>query len=129
MSALTEESYKQLMQRMQVKPKRGEKERMESLIHQSKAVGAENFDPREYYSDTREIEGRGLCGLEVFMHTTGIVWGIDEYSKAGRWCYEHHADAVEAFAAWNGVGDPPGPWIKYKGECERLGPGAVGEFA
>lgn len=128
MSALTEESYKDLMNSLKVKPKRGEKERMEALIHQSKVVQQENPDPREYYSSTREIKGRGLCGLCVFIHTTGIVWGIDQHSKAGRWCYEHHADAVEAFAAWDGVGDPSGPWIKYKGECERLGPGAIGKF-
>lgn len=34
---------------------------------------------------------------------------------AGRYCYEHAHEARAALVAWDGVGHPPGPWIKCKG--------------
>lgn len=63
----------------------------------------------------REIPGRGLCALHKFLFTTGIVWGLDDTGHKGRWCYPNVVTAVVAYTQWNGIGDPPLNWIKYKG--------------
>lgn len=69
----------------------------------------------------------GWCAInESFLYTSAIVTGITPMGYVGRYCYEHRHDAIDAFMEWNGHGDPPGPWIKYKGPPhERLGPGAT----
>lgn len=68
------------------------------------------------YYNIKFIPNLGLCGLKRFAFTTGLVVGMDNYSYKGRYCYPIHADAVKAINEWNGVGDPSGEWVKYKGE-------------
>ena len=63
----------------------------------------------------KEIEGRGLCGLKRFIFTIGLVFGINEMSFDGRYCFQDHAEAERCFWEWDGKGDPEGEWIKYKG--------------
>lgn len=64
----------------------------------------------------RQVPGYGLCGLGRMVFTVGVVWGIDEDEcYVGRWCYHSYAEAKEALSLWDGKGDPPGEWIKYKG--------------
>lgn len=83
-------------------------------------------DWKSEYECLRQVPGHGLCGLHKFMFTTGLVFGIDEQGYHGRYCYTQWADAWKALRAWDGTGDPSGPWIKYKGPpTERLGPGAT----
>lgn len=79
------------------------------------------------YSDLAEKPGVGLCGLMEFMFTGGLVVGLGPRSYKGRYCYETLLEAKLCLDAWDGQGDPPGMWIKYKGagQEERLGPGAV----
>jgi hypothetical protein len=67
------------------------------------------------YVQVREIPERGICALRKFMYTTGIVYGLDDSGYKGRWCYASMPMAVVAFSQWDGVGDPPMDWIKYKG--------------
>lgn len=82
-------------------------------------------DWRRYYTDVRELPNGGLVGLSKMAYTTGLVVGLEDTGYAGRYCYERASDARGALNAWTGEGDPPGPWIKYKGHGgERLGPGA-----
>jgi len=78
----------------------------------------------EGYYDIREIPGRGLCGLMRFIFTIGLVEGLTEHSYEGRWCYPYDlaAEAILAFSTWDGEGDPPGDWIKYKGRTEYSNP-------
>jgi hypothetical protein len=71
---------------------------------------------KEGYFNIKKIYKIGACGLFHFAFTTGLVVGIDLLGYNGRYCYEHLADAVEALENWDGVGDPEGNWIKYKGE-------------
>lgn len=79
-----------------------------------------------YYEYLREIPNKGKCGVQVFIYTYGLVVGVDSTGYAGRYCYERKEDAVAALVIWDGVADPAGPWIKYKGlGGERLGPGAI----
>lgn len=56
------------------------------------------------------------------LYTTGLFVGLDRMGWRTRFCYEHKVDAVAALDAWDGRGDPPGPWIKEK-PSDRLGPG------
>ena len=65
-----------------------------------------------------------LAGIMPMLYTTGLFVGITEAGWRTRFCYEHRKDAIAALDAWNGLGDPPGPWIKEK-PSDRLGPGAV----
>lgn len=66
----------------------------------------------------REIEGRGLCGVQRFIFTCGLLTNLRfvglTNSYDARYCYESRADAVRALATWDGQGDPPGDWIKEK---------------
>lgn len=71
------------------------------------------------YISPREIPGRGICALHKFMYTVGIVHGLDDGGYQGRWCYSGMVQAVVAFNRWNGEGDPPLDWIKYKGRREE----------
>lgn len=79
------------------------------------------------YANLRSANGRTI-GTQRMNYTCGLFVGLQQAWYDGRYCYEHEADAVKACLEWDGTGDPPGPWIKYKGEIERLGPGAVGEI-
>lgn len=72
------------------------------------------------YWNIKILNGK-ICALERFIFTTGLVVGLDEFGKQGRYCYEDKASAEAAIEEWDGIGDPPGPWIKYKGKGgERL---------
>lgn len=67
------------------------------------------------YIELKVIPGRGICGVSPFIFTVAVVYGIDEYSYEGRWCYATKAEALSGLREWDGVGDPSGEWIKYKG--------------
>lgn len=69
----------------------------------------------EGYYEIKEIESRGICGLMDFMFTTGLVIGMNEIGYFGRYCYKTRQEALDALNSWDGLGDPPGNWIKYKG--------------
>lgn len=74
------------------------------------------FLEKEGYKELREIPGRGVCGVFRFMFTVGVVLGIDSQGYKGRYCYGSEVQAMYAINTWDGIGDPPGNWIKYKGE-------------
>ena len=68
------------------------------------------------YFEAREIEGQGICALQMFIYTVGIVCGIDEVGRRYRYCYPNLLEAKTAFQEWDGQGHPTGKWIKRKGE-------------
>ena len=80
---------------------------------------------REGYREVRDVPEHGLCGLRDFLFTTGLVTGLTESGYKGRYCYEYLKDASAGLAAWDGAGDPLGPWVKHKAANgrDRLGPG------
>lgn len=82
----------------------------------------ENILKRNGYVFPREVEGRGVCALQRFIFTTGLCYGLNEESYEGRYCFESGMDAKEALGKWDGVGDPPGNWIKHKGKIEYSNP-------
>jgi len=67
-----------------------------------------------------EVPGRGVCAVSRMAFTTGLFYNIDIVSEAkgcyeGRYCFKTMLDAIESLVQWDGVGDPPGGWIKHKG--------------
>jgi len=74
------------------------------------------FLEEEGYVQLKEIEGRGICGVRKFIFTYGLIYGLDESGFKGRWCYDNYVEPVVALHNWDGIGDPKGNWIKYKGE-------------
>lgn len=81
----------------------------------------------EQFLETRAIAGQGLCGVMRFASTCGLcaqlAFDRDFYFYSARYCYASSREALAALREWDGLGDPPGPWIKEK-KSERYGPGA-----
>lgn len=97
-----------------------------TVDHRPRRQPADDDDWRRHYANVRELETGELAGLSLMIVTVGLVVGLEESGYRGRYCYERYEDAKAALEAWDGEGDPSGPWIKYKGRGgERLGPGAV----
>jgi len=81
------------------------------------------------FAQVRELKNVCVCSIFPYLYTGGLVIGIDPIGHAGRYCYETVAAATAALASWDGRGDPPGAWIKFKGTgCERLGPGCINDL-
>jgi hypothetical protein len=73
------------------------------------------------YFHLRDIPGRGICGLRKFVFTVGLCYGLDETGYVGRYCFSEISEAMGAIDQWKerqGLGDPPGEWIKHKGYRE-----------
>jgi len=71
-------------------------------------------------------DGRVIGVLPQFV-TVGLFVGLDADGYSSRYCYEHSLHALVAAKTWDGVGDPPGPWVKHKGThngegVDRLNP-------
>lgn len=57
-----------------------------------------------------------FCHTAQMMFTVGVmISDKDNGSALMRWCYPSYVKAKEACAAFTGVGDPPGEWVKFKG--------------
>lgn len=88
----------------------------------SVVVTAEDITALGYFGVKRAKSGEWL-GVQKMLYTTGLfVIHEDGSAWRTRFCYEHSIDAVLALAAWDGEGDPPGPWVKEK-PSDRHGPG------
>jgi hypothetical protein len=69
---------------------------------------------KDGYFSLIEIPGKGLCGLFRFIYTTGLCIGLNEYSYEGRYCFKNGLEALHSLNQWDGTGDPPGDWVKFK---------------
>lgn len=76
----------------------------------------QEFLEKEGFTQLREVEGRGICGIMRFMFTIGLVYGLDTTGYRGRWCYDNVIEPTAALSIWDGKDDPIGNWIKYKGQ-------------
>lgn len=80
------------------------------------------------YYRARHLSGIRWLALSRQLFTCGLCI-VDEPRSAAsngqvtRFCYEYADDAKTAFDTWDGVDDPPGPWIVQKPE-QRYGPGS-----
>ena len=75
------------------------------------------------YTYVLRMPDGSFCGVAPQLFTCGLFVGLTADRYARRYCYESKQAAVSALLAWDGCGDPPGPWIKEK-PSDRLGPGA-----
>lgn len=67
------------------------------------------------YSNFRYIPGKGLCCLQRYFFTTGLVYEIDNGGYTERYCYHSWEEAYHALKEWDGKEHPSGNWIKHKG--------------
>lgn len=74
------------------------------------------------YTVLCRISGRGVCGLGRMAYTVGLFYGINKIGYTGRYCFHTLSEATKALLEWGGDGDPPGNWIKHKGEIEYSNP-------
>lgn len=79
---------------------------------------------KQGYSHVRQLPSGEWIGVSPFLYTAGLCIGLDETGYRVRFCYANSRAAEDAADLYDGVGDPPGLWIKEKGGSERLGPGA-----
>jgi hypothetical protein len=70
----------------------------------------------EGYYQFKKVPNHGICSLRDFAFTTGIIIGLTDYYYYGRYCYPNKQEASNSLKEWDGVGDPKGNWLKYKGE-------------
>lgn len=76
------------------------------------------------YQEVRCLSDGRLIGVMRFVYTAGLCVDLDNRGYGVRYCYARMIDAVAAAATWDGIGHPPGPWIKRKGLGDDLaGPG------
>jgi hypothetical protein len=65
-----------------------------------------------------DVPGRGLCAVQRFIYTCGLIVNLRFDGLAAdydaRYCYPSGRDAIAALFSWDGIGDPPGEWIKEK---------------
>lgn len=74
------------------------------------------------YVCLRYVPGRGVCALGRMGFTMGLFYGLDFDRYQGRYCFESKFEALQALITWDGTGDPPGDWIKHKGDREYSNP-------
>ncbi len=75
-----------------------------------------NKEIKEQYTHMKHISGKGMCGIQRLLFTTGLVVGIDNIGYEGRYCYNTHNEAVKALDSFTEDDIyPEGDWIKYKG--------------
>lgn len=78
------------------------------------------------YKPARVLPSGECAGVMNMMFTAGLFVGLGNFYRT-RFCYPTRADAEKALAEWDGLGDPPGPWIKEKGSADRSNPNSKGE--
>lgn len=99
---------------------------MESVMNAQLIINLQN----DGYSELQYIQGKGICGIQRFIFTTGLVYNIDEIGYKGRYCFEKHAEAIKALSDWSKnpeLPHPPGNWLKHKGANEFSNPDYIKE--
>jgi hypothetical protein len=76
-----------------------------------------DFLKQNGYFEIRQIPGRGWCALsDEMIFTVDLFYDLKETHRNGRYSYQYQdrKEAIKDIHNWNGVGDPPGPWIYHK---------------
>ena len=69
-------------------------------------------DVASHYEVMRYTPHGGWIGVQRLLFHWTLHADIDVMGYARRWCYQDHQQAIAAFYAWDGEGDPPGRWNK-----------------
>ena len=72
------------------------------------------------YAPARILPSGECAGVSKMLFTVGLLVGLSDVYRT-RFCYPTFVDACEALYAWDGEGDPPGPWVKEKGINKQSG--------
>jgi len=80
------------------------------------------------YDAVRTLPDGRVIGLQRMAFTVGLFVGIGRFGYDSRYCYPPGPEALRGLMAWDGKGDPPGPWIKHKGAPggDRMNPSIAG---
>lgn len=78
------------------------------------------------YRLMRKVSTGEVIGVRQMIYTWGLFVGLNDCGYRTRFCYPDAVSAAFACVQWDGVGDPPGPWIKQKGGVERPNPKLAG---
>lgn len=83
------------------------------------------FLKSEGYSNVRQLsDGRWIATHRSVSHRLFVC--IHKLGYEASYDYPSSYGAIEAARTWNGLGDPPGAWIKHKTpQGERLNPNAM----
>lgn len=79
---------------------------MENLIELLKNEG---------YTDFKYIENVGLCAINRFMFTHGLLVDLSTIGYDRRYCFHSYEEALNSLNNWDGKDHPSGNWIKAKG--------------
>jgi len=72
------------------------------------------------YVNVRKLPNGVWIGVAKMLYTAGLFVGLTMEGYSGKYHYPTMTDAINAAKTWDGNGDPPGPWVKYKdGNGER----------
>lgn len=75
------------------------------------------------YKPARVLATGKTAGVIRMIYTHALYVGINDWGTDRRFCYPDRESAVFALETWDGRGDPPGPWLKEKGDSvERRNP-------
>lgn len=66
------------------------------------------------YLDARQLASGVWIAIGDSIYTRDLYLGMDKTGWRQKWMYEDSRAADQDFAAWDGEGDPPGPWVKSK---------------
>lgn len=77
---------------------------------------------REGYQGVRQLPNGEWVGVFPFLYTAGLCVGLTPWGYRTRYCYESRSEAHMVALIWDGTGDPPGNWVKRKGDREYLNP-------
>jgi hypothetical protein len=73
-----------------------------------------------------EILARSIPGDEIwYYYVEPFLFGAARIAKTdgecvtSQWMYKHWWDATKALQDWDGVGDPPGPWVRRLAEGDN----------
>lgn len=77
----------------------------------------------EGYVYVHRLPNGKWVGYSQMLLTGGLFVGLDDSGYEKRYCYETLKEAIVASLIWDGEGDPPGNWIKEKGNgIDRINP-------
>lgn len=85
-------------------------------------MAMEHLLARNGYHPVRQLPTGEWAGVHDLDFAAGLFVGLDENGYRTQYDYAHRHEAEAALAAWDGEGDPPGPWIKQRPE-NRFNPG------
>lgn len=54
------------------------------------------------YKELRVIDGQ-LCGIQRFIYTVGVCYGLDSTGYVGRFCFDTWANASLFLREWDGI--------------------------